>query len=54
MGTSTTYTMSVWAKAAEYTGVSLTIADSSNISHGIYFDLSNGTFTNGANALVEV
>ena len=50
MSTSTTYTMSVWAKAAEYTGVSLTIADSSNSSHGIYFDLSNGTFTNGGNA----
>ena len=50
MSTSTTYTMSVWAKAAEYTGVSLTIADSSNASHGIYFDLSNGTFTNGGNA----
>ncbi len=50
MSTSTSYTMSIWAKAAEYTGVSLTIADSSNSSHGIYFDLSNGTFTNGGNA----
>mgnify|MGYP003312758277 CR=1 FL=1 len=28
-----------------YTGVSLTIADSSNNSHGVYFDLSAGTFT---------
>ena len=28
----------------------MTIADSSNASHGIYFDLSNGTFTNGGNA----
>ena len=50
MSTSTEYTLSVWAKAAEYTGVSLTIADSSNLFHGIYFDLSNGTFTNGGNA----
>ena len=50
MSVSTTYTMSLWAKAAEYTGVSLTIADSSNAFHGIYFDLSNGTFTNGGNA----
>ena len=50
MSTSTVYTMSVWAKAAEYTGVSLTIADSSNNSHGVYFDLSAGTFTIGSNA----
>ena len=50
MSTSTAYTMSVWAKAAEYTGVSLTIADSSNNSHGVYFDLSAGTFTIGSNA----
>jgi len=50
MSTSTVYTMSVWAKAAEYTGVSLTIADSSNNTHGVYFDLSAGTFTIGSNA----
>ncbi len=50
MSVSTTYTMSLWAKAAEYTGVSLTIADSSNASNGIYFDLSNGTLTTGGNA----
>ena len=50
MSTSTVYTMSVWAKAAEYTGVSLTIADSSNNAHGVYFDLSAGTFTIGSNA----
>ena len=50
MSTSTAYTISVWAKAAEYTGVSLTIADSSNNSHGDYFDLSAGTFTIGSNA----
>ena len=50
MSVSTTYTMSLWAKAAEYTGVSLTIANSSNLFAGIYFDLSNGTFTNGGDA----
>ena len=50
MATSTAHTFSVWAKAAEYTGVSLTIADSSNNSHGVYFDLSAGTFTIGNNA----
>jgi len=50
MATSTAHTFSVWAKAAEYTGVSLTIADSSNNAHGVYFDLSAGTFTIGSNA----
>ena len=39
------HTMSVWAKAGEYTGVSLTIADSSNNTNGVRFDLSSGTFT---------
>ena len=45
MATSTPYTMSVWAKAGEYTGVSLSIADSSNNQRGVYFDLSAGTFS---------
>ena len=50
MSTSTAHTFSVWAKAAEYTGVSLTIADSSNNTNGVYFDLSAGTFTIPGNA----
>ena len=50
MSVSTTYTMSLWAKAAEYSGVSLTIADSSNAANGVYFDLSAGTLTTGGNA----
>ena len=37
--------MSVWAKAGEYTGVSLTIADTSNNQNGVRFDLSAGTFS---------
>ena len=45
MATSRPHTMSVWAKAGEYTGVSLTIADTSNNQNGVYFDLSAGTFT---------
>jgi hypothetical protein len=40
---STTYTVSCYAKAGEYEGITLTITGSSNYVNGVYFNLTTGS-----------